>query len=96
MRLRGDPSQRDSIRLDFRPDNVHWAPDGMLLVGGATDTESRVVKIDPRTFTVTELVRLPDTERFFHASVAVQAEKELWLGSARADRIAILPFSPAR
>jgi len=97
MRLGGDAASRESIRLDFRPDNVHWAPDGRLLVGGATDTDSRVVKIDPLTFNVTELVRLPDdSARFFHASVAAQVENELWLGSARANRIAIYPLAPAR
>jgi len=69
----------------------------MLLVGGATDTDSRVVKIDPRTFAVTELVRLPDDAApFFHASVAAQFDNELWLGSARANRIAILPLPHPR
>jgi hypothetical protein len=96
-RLKGDASKRESIHLDFRPDNVHWAPDGMLLVGGATDTDSRVVKIDPRTFKVSELVRLPDdAAQFFHASVAAQVDNELWLGSARANRIAVYPLAPAR
>jgi hypothetical protein len=64
----------------------------MLLVGGATDTESHVVKIDPRTFKVTELLRTPDTKLFWHASVAAQVDDELWLGTARGDRIAIYPF----
>jgi SMP-30/Gluconolactonase/LRE-like region len=96
-RLNGDASKRESLHLEFRPDNVHWAPDGMLLVGGATDTDSRVVKINPRTFKVTELVRLPDdAAQFFHASVAAQFDNELWLGSARANRIAIYPLAPAR
>ena len=96
-RLNGDASKRESIHLEFRPDNVHWAPDGTLLVGGATDTDSRVVKIDPRTFKVTELVRLPDdAAQFFHASVAAQVDNELWLGSARANRLAIYPLAPAR
>ena len=57
----------------------------MLLVGGATETDSRVVKIDPRTFKATEIVRLPDDPaQFFHASVAAQVDNEIWLGSARA------------
>jgi len=96
-RLNGDASKRDSIHLAFRPDNVHWAPDGRLLVGGATDTDSRVVKIDPRTLTATEVVRLPDDARqFFHASAAAEAGHEIWLGSARADRLAIYPLPPTR
>lgn len=97
IRLNGDASKRESIHLDFRPDNVHWAPDGMLLVGGATDTDSRVVKIDPRTFTATEVVRLADdAKQFFHASVAAQVRHEIWLGSARAERLAVYPLPPAR
>ena len=94
-RLNGDASKRESIQLDFRPDNVHWASDGMLLVGGATDTDSRVVKIDPRTLKATEVVRLPDgAKQFFHASVAAEVGNEIWLGSARADRLAIYPLPP--
>jgi len=97
MRLGGDAASRENVRLDFRPDNVHWAPDGMLLVGGATDIDSRVVKIDPRTFKVTELVRLPDdAAQFFHASAAAQVDNELWLGSARANRIGIYALAPTR
>jgi hypothetical protein len=94
LSLDGKTPRREAINLDFRPDNVHWAPDGMLLVGGATDTESRIVKIDPLTFKVTELIRLRDTERFFHASVAAEVGNEIWLGTARGDRIAIHPLPP--
>jgi len=90
MSLRGTP-RRESVQLPFRPDNVHWGPDGMLLVGGATETESNVVEIDPRTLKVKEILRRPDTALFFHASVAVEVDDEIWLGTARGDRIAILP-----
>jgi sugar lactone lactonase YvrE len=94
-RLSGDASKRESIHLEFRPDNVHWAPDGMLLVGGATDTDSHVVKIDPGTLKATEVVRLADdAKQFFHASVAAQSGNDIWLGSARADRLAIYPLPP--
>ncbi|MCC7043892.1 MAG: hypothetical protein IT183_08520 [Acidobacteria bacterium] len=93
MSLTGAP-RRETIRMKFRPDNVHWASDGMLLVGGATETESNVVKIDPRTLQVTELLERPDTKTFWHASAAVQVNNELWLGTARGDRIAIIPLAP--
>jgi len=91
MPLQGPSRRRETIQLPFRPDNVHWASDGTLLVGGATETESNVVKIDPTTLKVTEILRRPDTDLFFHASVAVEVGTELWLGTARGDRIAILP-----
>ena len=68
MPLRGDSPRRETIKLDFRPDNVHWAPDGMLLLTGNTDTASNVVKIDPQTLRVTELIRRPDTRSFTGAT----------------------------
>jgi hypothetical protein len=96
MSLRSETPRRETIRLDFRPDNVHWASDGMLLVGGATDIDSHVVKIDPQTLKVAELLRTPDTKLFWHASVATQVDDELWLGTARGDRIAIFPRPPKK
>ena len=96
MRLRGGARDRETIKLDFRPDNVHWSPDGMLLLAGHTDTGSNVVKIDPRTLRVTELITRPDAEVFRHASAAVQVKDEIWLGTSRGERIAIYPLPPAK
>ena len=96
MRLRGGARDRETIKLDFRPDNVHWSPDGMLLLAGHTDTGSNVVKIDPRTLRVTELITRPDAEVFRHASAAVQVKDEIWLGTSRGERIAIYPLPPTK
>jgi hypothetical protein len=95
MPLRGG-ARRDSIKLDFRPDNVHWAPDGTLLLAGHTDSGSNVVKVDPATLRVTELIRRPDDQVFWHASAAVQVDDELWLATSRAPRIAIYPLTPKK
>jgi hypothetical protein len=95
MRLRGG-AQRETVRLDFRPDNVHWSPDGMLLLAGHTDFGSNVVKIDPATLRVTELITRPDAEGFRHGTAAVQLKDELWLGTSRGGRIAIYPWPPGK
>ena len=86
------PPKRDEIRLDFRPDNLHWAPDGMLLAAGPTDSaRTKVVKIDPNSLKVTQLLDKPDTQAFERGTAAMQVGDEIWVGSARGDRIAIFP-----
>ena len=95
MRLRGS-APRETVKVDFRPDNVHWSPDGMLLLAGHTDSGSNVVKIDPATLRVTELFRRPDAEGFRHGTAAVQVNNEIWLGTSRGGRIAIYPLPPRK
>lgn len=93
-------------RVDFLPDNLHWAPDGQLLVTGqVTDVKAilacdkphcphdwAVARLDPATMKVTPLVREKGTEVFSDATGAVQLGKELWVGTYRGDRIAIVPL----
>ncbi|MEO8256399.1 MAG: hypothetical protein ABI868_03550 [Acidobacteriota bacterium] len=107
MRLsRGQtPARRDEIPLGFRVDNVRWAPDGSLLVagqggadagrggaGGAAPVITSVVgKVNPATMKYQEIASYPTTETISFATVAVQVGNELWLGSARGDRVARYP-----
>jgi sugar lactone lactonase YvrE len=86
------PPLRHDVPLGFRADNVRWARDGSLLVAGHTDSpaSSVVVKIDPETLAVREILRRPDTLAFGAATVAVEVGRELWLGSFRGNRIAIV------
>jgi hypothetical protein len=90
------------VTLDFRPDNIRRAADGKLLVAGQIEAIDRVtaaskmVKVDPRTLVVTELFTLPQTPLFGHSSVAIQLDHEIWVGSFRSHRIAILPVAPSR
>ncbi len=92
---RGAVPKRDEIPLGFRVDNIHFAKDGSLLAAGQiTDPgarSSRVVKIDPKTLTVRDLVTRPDDETFAGNTTAIEIGKDLWLGSYRGDRIAIVP-----
>ena len=92
------PVKKDTVPVGFRLDNLRWAPDGALLAAGqggvAPSQTSNVVKIDPATLKITELVRYPGIEGFGVTTVAMQFGQELWLGSVRGDRIAIFPLAP--
>ena len=93
------PLKRDEIPVGFRLDNLRWAPDGSLLAagqepgaGGALNmATSHVIKINPSTLKVQELVRYPFNEAFNFSTVAIQVGKEIWVGSVRGDRVARFP-----
>lgn len=90
------PVKKDTVPVGFRLDNLRWAPDGTLLAagqGGAAPMQtSNVVKVNPTTLKVQELIRHPEIDGFGVTTVAIQVAQELWLGSARGDRIAIFPI----
>jgi hypothetical protein len=90
--------QRDEIPVGFRLDNLRWAPDGKLLAAGqqmgpdgAAAVASRVVKIDPKTLKVQDLVNYPVSDAFEFATGAIQLGKEIWVGSVRGEKLAIFP-----
>jgi hypothetical protein len=90
-----EPPKRDEIPLGFRVDNLHFARDGSLLAAGqitdATPPTSRVVKIDPKTLAVQDLLNRPGDTDFAGSTTAVEVGKDLWLGAYRGNRIAIIP-----
>ena len=92
---RGATPKRDEIPLGFRVDNIHFAKDGSLLAAGqVTDPSarsSRVVKIDPQTLNVRDLMTRPDDAAFAGNTTAIEIGNDLWLGSYRGDRILIVP-----
>ena len=88
--------KRDEIPLGFRIDNIRWARDGSLLgTGQATNTgqptQTVVVRIDPKTLKVTEVLRRPAVPGFSGGTVAIEVGRQLWVGSYAGDRIAIFP-----
>src|SRR6266850_3963375 len=89
------PIKKDVVPLGFRVDNIRWAPDGSILAAGqggaATSGTSNVVKINPNTLKVQEIIRQPNSNEFGAGTVAVQIGKEIWIGSFRGDRIAVFP-----
>jgi hypothetical protein len=84
------PPVREEIPLGFRVDNVHWARDGQLMAVGQADGGWKAVKIDPSTLAVREVLSRPDTPGFGAGTVALEVGRDLWVGSFRGNRIAIL------
>jgi sugar lactone lactonase YvrE len=96
MSLGKTPVERKEIKLDFRPDNVRWTPDGKQLYvtgqgGTGQQQTTNIVKIDPADLKLTEVRKEANTAAFGSGTVTVQIGKELWVGSYRGDRIAIFP-----
>jgi hypothetical protein len=102
------PIVKELLDVDFQPDNIRWQPDGTLLAAGhggpdrprviaclmkvCADAASVVARIDPRAWTVRELIRYPANEKFFSSTVALQVGKEIWIGTITGDRIARYPM----
>jgi hypothetical protein len=84
------PVERQEIRLGFRVDNLSWARDGSLLAAGQSEGATDVVRIDPKTLTVTRLLRRPDDLSFRAGTVAVEVGNGLWIGSYTGDRVGVL------
>jgi len=88
--------ERTSVKVDFNPDNLRWAPDGAILATGQFITAQNLtakhgwatVRVDPRTLKVTPLVKEPGLAEFDDATSAVQVGKTYWFGTFRGDRVA--------
>ena len=85
------PPTREEIPLGFRIDNIHWARDGTLWSVGQDGSDWIAVKIDPDTLEARELVRRADTREFGAGTALAEVGEELWVGSFRGNRIAIVP-----
>ena len=92
------PVKRDEIPVGFRLDNLRWAPDGSLLAAGQEQPAgapamaiSHVIKINPGTLKVQEMIRYPFNDAFNFATGAIQVGQETWVGSVRGDRVARFP-----
>jgi hypothetical protein len=94
LSLGQNPPKRDNVKLGFRADNVRWSPDGQLFVTGQVleqPASTRIVKINPDTLRVTEVLSRPNTPEFSNGTVTVQVGKELWVGTFRGDRLLVVP-----
>lgn len=86
------PPEREDIDLGFRIDNIHWADDGTLIGAGQVGQQRwKVVKIDPETLEVREILSRPDNPGFGAGTTAIEVGETLWVGSYRGNRIAIVP-----
>jgi hypothetical protein len=99
---------KEFLDVNFQPDNIRWQPDGTLLAAGhggpdvkqvmaclmkvCADAASVVARIDPKAWTVREIIRYPANEKFFSSTVALQVGKEIWIGTITGDRVARYPL----
>jgi hypothetical protein len=83
-------AKRDEVPLGFRVDNIRWARDGSILAAGQGAGGTVVVKVDPKTLAVTEVLKRPAANGFNAGTVAVEIGSDLWIGSFAGDRIAIV------
>jgi hypothetical protein len=86
--------KRDEIPLGFRVDNIRWARDGSILAAGQGAGGTVVVKVDPKTLAVKDILKRPAGNGFGAGTVAVEVSASYWIGSFAGDRIAILPAAP--
>lgn len=100
-----------SIRLgSFHPDNLHWLPDGRLLIagqvgkasdilncsdGGKCTVGSMIVMVDPRLHAVRFRWAVASTSTFAAASTALLYGPDYWASSFRGDRIVRLGPVPS-
>jgi hypothetical protein len=87
---------------EFHPDNIHWLPDGNLLIAGQVgkpvdiidcvrestcSVGSMIVIVDPKARKVRSHRVVASTSAFAAASTALQYGTDFWLSSFRGDRI---------
>lgn len=104
VRIAPDGSGRETVALDFSPDNLSWSADGRLLVAGqraraidvpgcaaieegACALPSAVVAIDPTNLKVYPIVDDDPATVVGAASIAVELEGNLWIGSFAGNRL---------
>ncbi len=83
--------KRDEIPLGFRVDNIRRARDGAILAAGQGDGGTVVVRVDPKTLAVKDVLKRPAANGFGAGTVAVEVGSTYWIGSFAGDRIAVVP-----
>ena len=58
---------------------------------GVSPSDTAVVKIDPGTMEITDVLSLPKFRAFGGGTTAIYIGNDLWISSFRAQRIMILP-----
>lgn len=95
--------QKTVVKVNFSPDNLRWAADGKILVAGQNNVANKtggfggfkgwtVVKLDPRTMTVTEILKDNGASPLQNASVAIDVDGTLWIGPFSGNRVAYKPL----
>jgi hypothetical protein len=95
--------RKDAVPVGFFPDNLRWAPDGTILVAGqngGTKTDGgfagfkgwTVAKLHPETLKLTEVYKDSGESPLQNASVAIEVDGMLWIGTFGGDRVAYMPM----
>jgi len=95
--------QKETVNVNFMPDNIRWSDDGYLIIAGHGPTaaeyfncrkesipcslDSTIVEVDPKTLEVRTLREMPGDEKFGTASVAIKVGNEVFVSSFRKSRI---------
>jgi hypothetical protein len=95
---------------EFHPDNIHWQPDGTLLIAGEVGDPSRILSCGPRKICSTPSMLVvfdpvqgsiaardffQPTIHFGAASTAIKYHGRYWLSSFLGDRMFEAPVAPA-
>jgi len=95
-----DKGERSSVKVDFHPDNLRWAPGGKIFVTGQFIPDTKhldaplgwaMVLLDPQTLKTIPVVKKPGYPEFAGATSTVQVGSTLWFGTFRGDRMAYMP-----
>jgi hypothetical protein len=87
-----------SVKVEFNPDNLRWAPDGNIYVVGqflhpenlAGPNDWGVARLDPKTMHVRTVLTAPGMKEFDNATVGVVVGPTLYLGTFKGDRVAYM------
>jgi sugar lactone lactonase YvrE len=89
---------RKTVPLDFAGDNLRWSQDGKSLLvggqkfkvmaGGAGQLDGwSVARVDPVSMAVNKLFEVDGSAPMQGVSVAVEVDREIWVGPFRGDRV---------
>jgi hypothetical protein len=99
----GGLSHERTLRMNFRVDNLRWSQHGTLYAVGHRLAENldcgeafcieewEVAEVDPETMTAQTLAVKRPINGFTGATVAIEADNGLWLGTYHGDRIVFIP-----
>jgi sugar lactone lactonase YvrE len=82
--------KKTAIKVNFSPDNLHWGPDGKILVAGQNSGFKgwTIAKLDPETMKIDEILKGDDKSPMQNVSIAIEVDGAFWIGSFSGNRIA--------
>jgi hypothetical protein len=99
----GGLSNDQTVKMNFRVDNLRWSKRGTLYAVGHRLSQNQdcggplcideweVAELDPKTMQARTLAVKQSMDGFTGATVAIDADDGLWLGTFHGDRIVFIP-----